>query len=186
MSCRILSWLLQPYAVAAYTVIAFCVWASTWLGQLRAAAAAVLGIALLAAVPAMCSLYLYTKGADVNTAGDRALMYPPAAASYLAAATLFWLLNIKILFVLAIAYMAVSAMIFAIGTFWKISIHSAGVAGPTTALIFVFGLALLPLYVLTAAIIWARLKLAAHTLAQLVAGALVAIVITSLVYLVLW
>ena len=84
------------------------------------------------------------------------------------------------------SYVFVTSAVFIINLFWKISAHSAGVAGPTTALVYVFGPSLIPLYVLTLLVMWVRLKIKVHNLKQLIAGALIAIFITSLVYTILW
>jgi len=90
------------------------------------------------------------------------------------------------MFVVAFAYVCVTLATFLITFVWKISAHTAGIAGPTTALVFVFGTWILPLYVLSILMIWSRVKFRAHTLTQAVAGMIVAVTITALVYAVLY
>ncbi len=61
---------------------------------------------------------------------------------------------------------------------WKISIHASGVTGPATFLFYTFGLIAIPFFLLVLPVGWARLRLRAHTPAQVLAGALLTIAIT--------
>ena len=67
---------------------------------------------------------------------------------------------------------------------WKLSIHTAVVAGAVTILVLVFGLPLLVLAPLVALVCWARVAVGDHTPAQTIAGvglgATVAAVVFSL------
>lgn len=65
---------------------------------------------------------------------------------------------------------------------WKISVHTAGIAGPTTALVYALGPEYTPLFLLLVPVAWARYELKAHTIGQLAAGALVAAVVTFAVF----
>lgn len=65
---------------------------------------------------------------------------------------------------------------------WKISVHAAGIAGPTTALVCALGPECAPLYLLLVPVAWARYELRAHTPGQLAAGALVAAAVTLAVF----
>jgi hypothetical protein len=65
---------------------------------------------------------------------------------------------------------------------WKISFHLVGIAGAVMALVIIVGslcLLLSPLVVLTA---WARWRVQAHTMLQACAGAVLAVVITVVVF----
>lgn len=65
---------------------------------------------------------------------------------------------------------------------WKISFHLLGIAGAVMALVIVVGplcLLLSPLVVLTA---WARWRVQAHTMSQTCAGAVLAVVVTVVVF----
>lgn len=86
--------------------------------------------------------------------------------------------------VLSLSYMLSSAGLAAVTVFarWKISVHAAGIAGPTTALVLVRGLETSPLYILLIPVAWARLELKAHDLRQLIAGALLAFSTTLVVF----
>ncbi len=61
---------------------------------------------------------------------------------------------------------------------WKISIHASGVTSPITALVYLLGMRLAPLFVLVLPVIWARLELNAHSKMQLTVGALLSTVLT--------
>jgi hypothetical protein len=65
---------------------------------------------------------------------------------------------------------------------WKISIHVAVGAGAVTIMAFVFGPALLALAPLVGASAWARVELADHTPAQVVAGAVLGAAVAATVF----
>jgi membrane-associated phospholipid phosphatase len=79
---------------------------------------------------------------------------------------------------LMLCYVGNTVVMMLISFKWKISVHASGIAGPLTALIYVVGLTAIPFLLLVVPAGWARLKLKAHTPAQVVAGALLTIVIT--------
>jgi membrane-associated phospholipid phosphatase len=63
----------------------------------------------------------------------------------------------------------------------KISIHTGGIAGLVTILIILFGRGALPAVVLVPLVGWSRVVLGRHTIQQVVAGALTAVVVTTAV-----
>lgn len=64
------------------------------------------------------------------------------------------------------------ALMLAVTLFWKISAHSASIAGVVMLALSLFGAVALPLVVLVPAAGWARVSLRRHSLMQVVAGAL--------------
>jgi membrane-associated phospholipid phosphatase len=64
------------------------------------------------------------------------------------------------------------AVLAAITTVWKISIHCAVAAGSVTILALLFGPWLIPAYLLVALTGWSRVALKDHTIAQVIAGSL--------------
>lgn len=69
-------------------------------------------------------------------------------------------------------YISNTVIIVFINKVWKISVHAMGAAGPTAALVYVFGFIgfiLVPVLILIG---WSRVKLKCHTPTQVVAGAL--------------
>ncbi|MBL8932793.1 MAG: hypothetical protein JNL54_21945 [Kineosporiaceae bacterium] len=85
----------------------------------------------------------------------------------------WWLGAPRALFALVAAMTAGVAVALAITVFWKISIHTACAAGTLTILVIEFGPAMWGSLPLVAAIAWARVTLADHTVPQVVTGAIV-------------
>lgn len=61
---------------------------------------------------------------------------------------------------------------------WKISIHASGITSPVTALVYLLGTRMLPLFLFFIPVAWARLELNAHTKFQLTAGAILSTILT--------
>jgi membrane-associated phospholipid phosphatase len=88
-----------------------------------------------------------------------------------------------------LAFMLASvAVLAAITTVWKISIHCAVASGSVAILALSFGPLVLPAYALVALLGWSRVALRDHTVAQAVAGAVLGAGAAALAYaaLVLW
>jgi membrane-associated phospholipid phosphatase len=81
---------------------------------------------------------------------------------------------------LMLCYVGNTLIMMIISLRWKISVHASGIAGPVTALIYILGVRALPLLILVIPVGWARIKLGAHTVAQVAAGALLTILTTWL------
>ncbi len=62
---------------------------------------------------------------------------------------------------------------------WKISIHASSMAGTVTFLTALYGAIVLPAFLLVILVSWSRVVLRRHTVAQVVAGTLVSITLTS-------
>jgi membrane-associated phospholipid phosphatase len=65
---------------------------------------------------------------------------------------------------------------------WKISTHAFGITGPFAAMFLLFGLAPLPYLIVVPLVWWARVYLRAHTMAQVLAGATLAVASTLAVF----
>jgi membrane-associated phospholipid phosphatase len=63
---------------------------------------------------------------------------------------------------------------------WKISIHASSLAGAVTLLTAMYGLMMLPLFVLLVLVSWSRVVLRRHTVAQVTMGAALSILLTVL------
>ena len=75
---------------------------------------------------------------------------------------------------------AVSCIVMLVITlWWKISIHASSLAGTVTFLTALYGVIVLPAFLLVVLVSWSRVVLRRHTVAQVVAGALVSITLTS-------
>jgi membrane-associated phospholipid phosphatase len=176
-----------PFAVAAIISITFSWFAPTRIGPLMSPEPSTLvGILTLCVAPFVPVLYSTMTGRtdlDVSDATKRAPLYGLGLIGYAIGMAAFLTFSNRLMFVMALAYLCVGLAMCLITLVWKISAHTAGIAGPTTALVFVFGAWIVPLYALSIFMVWARVKLRAHTPSQAVAGLIVATVITSIVYL---
>lgn len=84
---------------------------------------------------------------------------------------------------LIIAMLATLVAILAITTQWKISVHTAVSSGAVLMLGFAYGLWVLAAFVLVALVGWSRVQLRDHTLAQVVAGAVLGAAVAGPVFL---
>jgi hypothetical protein len=83
---------------------------------------------------------------------------------------------------IVLTYFCLAIVMFSISSFWKISMHMAGVGGFSTALVFVFGASALWAFLSLILVAWARLHRRKHDIPQLVAGAVAGILVTVLVF----
>jgi membrane-associated phospholipid phosphatase len=74
------------------------------------------------------------------------------------------------------------AVLAAITTVWKISIHCAVASGSVTILALLFGPWLVPAYLLVALTAWSRVAVKDHSAAQVIAGALLGAVAAVITY----
>jgi membrane-associated phospholipid phosphatase len=81
--------------------------------------------------------------------------------------------------ILMFCYFSNTLLVLLISPFWKISIHSVGVAGPVATLIYVFGYPGLIFIIFIPLVMWSRLYLKRHTLLQVIAGALLGFILTT-------
>jgi len=123
-----------------------------------------------------------TKGVEKDFPIKETRNFPllMATAIYLLGTYLLWLFQANPLtIVLMFCYASNTLIVFFINLKWKISVHSMGVAGPTTALMFInpwfFILGLLgPL------VMWSRITLKKHTVAQVLAGSIFGYLLTAI------
>ncbi len=77
-----------------------------------------------------------------------------------------------------LTYVMVVLGLILVNIFFKASGHAAGVAGPVSALIYLYGLIATPLLALIPLTMWARVRAKGHTLSQTIVGALLSAGIT--------
>jgi ABC-type multidrug transport system fused ATPase/permease subunit len=87
-----------------------------------------------------------------------------------------------LLTVIVLTYFCLAIVMFSISSFWKISMHMAGVGGFSTALVFVFGAPALWAFLSLPLVAWARLHRRKHDIPQLIAGALAGTLVTLFVF----
>lgn len=150
---------------------------------------ALIGITVMVLLPGAPLTYALWKGTisfNRTEKEKRLVFYVIGLAGYGAASLIFAYYSSTIMLLVSLSYFFVALACMLINFKWKISVHTAGIGGPATALTYVYGLAGASAFLLVAALIWARVKLEAHTLPQAVAGALSSSLITLAVCLTLY
>lgn len=83
---------------------------------------------------------------------------------------------------LAVAMLTGLVVTLAVTTVWKISVHTAVAAGTAVILTLVFGAALAVVWPIVAVTAWSRVVLRDHTVAQVLAGAVMGALVAGLVF----
>jgi membrane-associated phospholipid phosphatase len=118
---------------------------------------------------------------DIPEKGDRPLLLVCVIMSYgIGAIILYYLHAPWLVFGLMLCYCTNTLVVFIITLFWKISIHAMGVTGPATALAFANVLPGFILGVLVLPVMWSRVHLRRHTIAQVLAGAFLGVSLTAI------
>lgn len=175
---------ISPPIVAIVATVCFSLWSPIGLGLLHPSSS-ILIFSLFAFLPFLPVLYLYKKSVvdlDVSKREMRTPFFIMAAIFYSIAAVIFFVANTTIMFLLAASYAFVTIILLLVNMFWKVSVHSAGVTGPIFALIFVFGLMVLPLSLMIVLVSWSRIKLKKHTFTQTFMGSLIPIAVGLVLY----
>lgn len=118
---------------------------------------------------------------DIPAKEDR--MYPllTVILSYLIGVIILYSLNAPpIITVLMFCYFSIAIVVVLISHFWKISLHSMGMAGPATALIYVFGIPGIVFSLIVPPVMWSRVYLKKHTISQVIAGACLGFLLVTL------
>jgi membrane-associated phospholipid phosphatase len=186
-AAELYSTVLTPFSVAAIESIIFSWFSPAGVGPVTSPGlSALLGILILSIgpfVPVAYSVKIGRTDLDISDRNKRTPIFVISVIAYALGVMVFWAAGNKIMFVLSVAYLCVGFALMLITLAWKISAHAAATAGMATALWLVFGLWMLPVYVFVILTIWARVRLGAHTILQALAGAILSIVITALVFL---
>jgi membrane-associated phospholipid phosphatase len=80
---------------------------------------------------------------------------------------------------LMFCYATNTLVVLLITRWWKISIHTTGIAGPLVALLFQFGPGMLPMFMLIPLVGIARVTMQRHTPLQVIAGGLLGTLMTT-------
>jgi membrane-associated phospholipid phosphatase len=78
----------------------------------------------------------------------------------------------------------ISAVLMVITWWWKISMHTSSLSVTVTILTALYGVTFLPAYLLVILLSWSRVVLRRHTVAQVIAGSLVSMAISTFVLLI--
>ena len=121
----------------------------------------------------------------VNERDERFIPFACVFGSYLLGTAFLWIFNAPTTMVaLMVSYVITSLVMLVITLRWKISIHAAGVAGPSMFLVLKYNLVLWPFLIMTLLVCWSRWRLKVHTIEQVFAGATLSVIVTAImVYL---
>lgn len=123
---------------------------------------------------------------DVSVQEMRAKFFLNAIFFYIIAYLIFALTNCFVMMVLSAAYIMVTVGVMFSTMKSKVSVHGAGIGGPSTALFYIYGIIATPVVLLWILVIWARTTLKQHTLTQSILGLAIGIIITVITYELLW
>ena len=176
---RIISTLFVP---PSFTIIIFTIFAFTLESEPIKQIVTILtslGFGFIA--PIVLFLILRKKGKladqDASIKEERTIPFLIAIIFYLIG---LWIMIKYDLNIISIAfwfcYISNTIITIFINRFWKISAHAMGVAGPFSAIVFAFGWIGIVLLLVVLLVGWARVELKCHTLSQVVAGVLFALV----------
>lgn len=177
---RAISGIAQPTILAIFAFLAIDYIS---LGRARFIYIAALSILFASVLPiTVLSLWSRKKNleGDIPQREERIVPLLIVIAIYLAGTLALYAAKAPLLAVsLMFFYFSNTLVVLFISLFWKISIHSMGVAGPTTVLVLALGPAGALLSLMLPPVIWSRLYLRRHTMAQLIMGAALGFTLTA-------
>ena len=153
----------------------------------KAVLTVLISLLFVTVIPTAVTYYFSIKlGRRDGDIPDRTLRFKPmmlGVLSYAIGTVILYLMDVPdIIWVLMLCYAIVTFVMTIITLYWKISIHSVGVAGPAMALSVVFWPWGLLFILVLPPIVWSRYVLKKHTPAQLAGGIIVGVVITSILF----
>lgn len=119
---------------------------------------------------------------NVQDQSKRPIYFVYAMASHLTGSLIAYFLGEKFLFGFILSYFFVTLAIVIGNFFTKVSVHTSGITGPVTFLLLYIDPILGILYLLVIPVIWARIKLRAHTPIQTVLGIAISVPVTAIVF----
>lgn len=137
--------------------------------------------------PMLFIFYLYAtdriSDLDMSIRAERERVFIAFVIFYALGAIDLWAIKAPAIMTASMVGYAASLLIVQwITRYWKISTHALGITAPLVALTVLFGARPVPFYVLIPLVGWSRVYLRAHTLLQVIAGTLLALVNTLLFF----
>tara|TARA_B100000315_G_scaffold258837_1_gene312395 strand:- start:6749 stop:7339 length:591 start_codon:yes stop_codon:yes gene_type:complete len=135
-------------------------------------------------IPITYAIYLKNKMViktlDIDKKQNRILPLSVGIVSYLIGFILLFLLNApNIIQGLMFCYGTNTIIILIITIKWKVSLHSTAISGPLVALNYHFGNVIIPFYILIPIVSLSRVILGKHNIPQVVVGALIGVLMTT-------
>jgi len=182
---EIISWLFFPPLVATVFFIFLIFWYSNDLNQGLRWLVAIAPFMIFAPLIFFAVSYKlkWISDIDLSHREERPGFLTVFIISLAIASFLLYLLKVPLkFFVFAFSGLVMVFIASAITLYWKISFHTAVVTSVITAIVILGGWIFAPMYLLVLLIAWARVRLKRHTVLQVVGGALLAFVITVIIF----
>lgn len=177
----IVSGVLSAPMYAVYLLVLIVIACSSELVLLNVTIKILIGTIFLLVLPTAPILHAAKKGKTdifVQEREKRFQFFIIAIIGYLIGCMTYSILEDKILAIFLLCYATVTTSIMLMTKITKVSVHTAGIAGPTTFLVMICGIEFLWFYIFLFPVAWARYVLRAHTKFQLLWGAILAILVT--------
>ncbi len=182
----LISYFLSPVSIAFYVILILTFSPTPINNKYELILILSTAIFFLCMTPAIGVLIYTKKGVIdiwVSDRKNRTPFYIIAIIGYFIALIIFYRINQHEFFVFTLAYLLVTIVLTLLNLKTKMSSHAAGLTGPLTAILYLFGIHALPLFLFLPLLIWARLKLNAHSRAQLLGGSIIGVIVTYSTYL---
>ena len=141
-------------------------------------ALAVIFLTILPPAPTPIATLLGHTDIFVSQQEKRPLFFIFAVSMHLLGSIISLLLGASLFALFMLSYATVTTSLLIINFKTKVSVHTAGVTGPLTYVVYFLGIEYTILYLLVIPVIWARYTLRAHTITQLTLGVVDSIVVT--------
>jgi len=181
-----ISYFLSPVSIAFYVILIL----TFFLIQIKNTSNFIItlftALFFLCITPAIGILIYTKKGVIdiwVSDQKTRTPFYIIAIIGYIIGLIIFYWINQHEFFVLTLAHICVTFVLTLTNLKTKMSSHAAGLTGPLTAVVYLFGIPAFSLFLLLPLLIWARLELNAHSMAQLIGGSIIGVIVTYSTYL---
>ena len=178
---RIISGFLQPLIVTipVFTIVSY--FTTTGTDFLILTLLCILFSTFLPFIAALMWIKSRNLDFDVSDKDERTFPLLFGACSYLTGVIVLLIMGAPaVITVLMFCYFSNTLLTTFITFFWKISIHSMGIAGPTAAMIYIFGYPGFLFGIPLIMVMWSRIYLHKHTPAQVVVGAVTSLIFTWL------
>lgn len=120
---------------------------------------------------------------DMSVRSERERVFGAFVVFYLLGTITLWATHSPRILIATMAGYTLSTIVAQyITRYWKISTHALGITAPMVALCLLYGDEPLPFLPLIPAVCWARVYLKAHTLLQVIAGAVLAVASVALFF----
>jgi len=187
---RLISRFTAAPLINLYVGIIFSLWSPIGLGPTLTPLSSILIVSVVMVIlPPAPIVYEAWRGnvdLDVSQRENRTKFFLFSMMCDVVAFAIYSYFDCLIMSTLAAAYFTVTLGVMLVSLNWKISVHGAGIGGPGTALIYVYGPVAFLVVFFWILVIYSRVTLKQHTIGQSIAGVILAMIITLFTYFFLY